>query len=210
MTKAPPPPLYKQHFIDKGDERIPLFRKLKELYQPRKGLYPGSFLHITPSFFIPDMTYVDMDRRFPGFFNNPEVMSFISRHKDYARSPEITAIHKDYTKDLGLENTSFDILFSFYAGFVSRYCSQYLRPGGYLVTNDSHGDASLAFLNPEYTLSAVVKRNGNRFSISEKNLPDYFQKKNGQAIDKEKILAKMRGGGYAQTAWAYIFRKIAN
>ena len=75
------PDLYNQYFIAKDDERKEMFELLKEKYQPAKGLYPGSFVHITPSFFIEEMVYVDSDRRMRKFFEDPDVSEFIQAHK---------------------------------------------------------------------------------------------------------------------------------
>ena len=49
------PALYGKYYVDKGDERTELFRPLKDTFSINKGIYPGSFTHITPSFFIPEM-----------------------------------------------------------------------------------------------------------------------------------------------------------
>lgn len=67
MNSIEIPDLYKKYFVDKHDERKIMFKKIKDLYQPGKGLYPGSFVHITPSFFISDMTYIDSDKRIAKF-----------------------------------------------------------------------------------------------------------------------------------------------
>lgn len=54
---------YKKYHIDQNDERWGLFSILIETYKIQKALYPGSFVHITPSFVIPSVAYIDTDRR---------------------------------------------------------------------------------------------------------------------------------------------------
>jgi len=45
--------LYEKHHINKEDERLGLFQRLKDNYTLKKVLYPGSYAHITPIFVFP-------------------------------------------------------------------------------------------------------------------------------------------------------------
>lgn len=202
------PDLYRKHFVDKQDERNGLFKKLSENFQIERGLYPGSFVHITPSFYISQMTYIDLDKRCERFFSSQKVLNFIDERKQYSGQCEIEFFKADFTKKLELKKNYYNLLLSFYAGFISQNCKQFLKKGGILVVNNSHGDAPLAYLDADFRLISVVKRNGTRFSISDKNLSDYFQLKNGKLPDKEKIISTMKGPGYKKSAYAYIFKKI--
>ena len=94
------PSLYQRFFIDKQDERKQLFMNLSQKYQPSKGLYPGSFVHITPSFFIQDMTYIDMDRRMTTFFKDKHLSSFLQANKRYTETPIVNWYNADYTESL--------------------------------------------------------------------------------------------------------------
>ena len=55
--------LYKEHFVDKEFERLELFQLLREKYGAESAIYPGSFVHLTPSFVFPVTTFVEMDKR---------------------------------------------------------------------------------------------------------------------------------------------------
>ena len=201
-----PPDLYKKYFIVKSDEREMLFAETAKLFNPEKGIYPGSFVHITPSFFIPYMTYVDSDKRISKFFNDESVLEYIKIRKEYSVEPTITAFQADFSSELQILPQSFDIMFSFYAGFISRDCKKYLKNGAVLVCNNSHGDSSLAYADPDYTFIGAVKRSGNHFKISTDNLDSYFIKKDGSPIDTEKVLKRMSGENFTKKAYAYIFR----
>lgn len=207
MKENPVPVLYQKHFVEKQDERKQLFMKLAQKYHPAKGLYPGSFVHITPSFYIHDMTYVDMDARLPGFFRDEQLQRFLEQQKQYPETPLAAWYQADFTKPLPLEAETYDMLFSFYAGFISRQCKTYLKPNGILVCNNSHGDASLAAVDPDYTLRGVIRRNGDAFSLSEQQLQEFFQKKDGSPIDTERVLKRMIGENFTRKAFAYIFQK---
>jgi len=206
MRDAEIPKLYKQYFVDKQDERKMLFEKIVELYNPQKGIYPGSFVHITPSFFITDMTYIDNDKRISGFFRDENVLSYIIKNKIYFNSPVVNWYQSDFSNELPCNEKYFDIMFSFYSGFISQSCKKYLKDEGIFVCNNSHGDASIAFLDKDYILIGVIKRNGIKFNITDRNLNTYFKKKDGSDLDKSKVLKKMMGEKYTKKGYAYIFK----
>jgi len=201
------PEIYKKFFVDKGDERLDMFRLLTEKFRIESGLYPGSFVHITPSLVIPHMVYVDMDKRCKPFFNSERTRAFVDKNKVYGKSATYSFHKADFSNDLPLVNVSFDILISLYAGFISKYCGKYLRKGGILLANNSHGDAPLAYLDEKFELIGVVKRSGNRFSYSEEELDSYFILKGNRPIDKVTIEKTMKGPAYIKVAYAYVFRK---
>jgi len=206
MKEIKIPKLYKKYFIDKNDERKKLFENIKDLYKPEKGIYPGSFVHISPSFYIREMTYIDSDKRISKFFKDEDVLNFIKLNKIYYENPTIKALQADFSSDLPIDEYSFDILFSFFAGFISQSCKKYLKNQGILVCNNSHGDASIAYTDGEYELIAVIKRNGNNFSITDKDLDGYFIKKDGTSIDIEKVQKKMVGENFTKKGYAYVFK----
>lgn len=200
------PQLYKTYFLDKADERRMLFQQSAEYYHPRNGIYPGSFVHITPSFYIENMTYIDSDKRIPRFFKDENLRKYIDAQKKYDEDASVEWYRADYTDTLEIEEKSFDIMFSFYAGFISQECKKYLKDGGIFVCNNSHGDASLAFIDRDYTLIGVIKRSGENFRITEDNLDSYCIKKDGSPIDGEKVRKRMIGESFSKKGYAYIFR----
>lgn len=200
------PKLYKQYFIDKQDERRMLFEIIANRFKPVKGLYPGSFTHITPSLYIQNMTYIDSDRRIARFFQDPHVKAYLEYHKTYDEALCLHGIQGNFTKSLNLPEKDYDVMFSFYSGLISQHCKQYLKEGGILVCNNSHGDSSIAFTDKDYQLIGVINRRGDKFTISEKNLEVYFQKKDGTIIDCEKVKRKLTGENFSKKAFAYIFR----
>jgi hypothetical protein len=130
----------------------------------------------------------------------------VAHHKEYAEQPDTSFLHADFTEDLDIRN-DFGLLISQYAGFVSDACSRYLRTDGILLANDSHGDASLAAISPEWTLVGVVLQTAERFSISANRLQEYFVPKRGTYVDRSLILGTRRAIPYVRTASNYIFRK---
>ena len=201
---------YKKYHADKDYTSIGLFKKLNEVYEIEKVLYPGSHVHITPSLIFPDVTYVDSFRNTYKFFEAEDVKKFVSKHKEYKSEARVQFYQQDYNKELPESENQFDLVISQYAGFVGQATKKYLKQNGLLVCNNSHGDASMVFLDPDYELVAVYNRKSDvSFSISEKNLDQYFISKKGELPTKEEIMKSMKGVGYTKFPSGYIFRKIS-
>ena len=101
------------------------------------------------------------------------------------------------------------MLISQYAGFVSQCCKKYLKPGGLLVANNSHGDASMASIDTSFEFIGVVYYSKLVYRYTTKNLDKYFiPKKKDFKITKEHLEKTMKGIGYTKTASAYLFKKL--
>jgi hypothetical protein len=201
--------LYQKHFVDKADERLGLFVLLADSFGVRSALYPGSFTHLTPAFVFPTTCFVDMDRRAARFFEDPAVLDLIGQRKIYEEQPKVRFHQADFASGFAEADGTYDLLISQYAGFVSRSCKRYLRPNGYLLVNNSHGDASMASLDADYELIAVVNRRGEKFSLTDKDLGSYFVPKKEMEITQEYLEGIKRGVGYKKSAFSYVFIKVA-
>lgn len=208
MTNAIPK-LYRQHFIDKQFERLDLFQLLADKYGIQRALYPGSFVHLTPSFVFPDVVYVDSDKRANAFFESGAGGKLVTERKLYPQVPKVTFYAADYRTGFDEPDESFDLLISQYAGFVGQACKRYLRSGGWLLANNSHGDAGVAALDEDYRLvTAVFLRNG-KHRLSETNLDAYFVPKSKKVeITRDYLISLQRGVGYTKSASAYLFQKL--
>ena len=202
------PNLYRKFFIDRDFERLDLFQLLAEKYQIQRVLYPGSFVHVTPSLIFPDVVYVDNDNSAKKFFNNSKFREYVAERKSYHQEPRITYHCADYRNGFDEEDGKFDLLVSQYAGFVGQYCKRYLKKGGLLLANNSHGDAGVAALDEQYQLIAVAHLRNRKYQISEIKLEDYFAPKTSKVkITKEYLLELQRGIGYKKVAAVYVFCK---
>ena len=203
------PDLYKKHHVDKDYTSIGLFRALAKKFKVTKVFYPGSHVHITPSLIFPNVSYADSFRNTYKFYEEKGTMEFIKKSKEYSEQPIVRYFQQDYTKPFKELEKEFDLVLSQYAGFVGQAAKPYLRKEGLLVCNNSHGDASMAGLDPDYELIAVYRRKtDDTFSISDKNLKDYLIPKNGIQPTKEQLLKSMKGIGYTKSTSGYIFKKV--
>ncbi len=194
--------LYNKNY-SKKDDLIGLFRKIKRKFNPKKVLYPGSYIHITPSFIFPDVTYVDSLKKIDKFFESEDVKKLIKKNKEYRKKERFKFYNQDYSRKLPERLGSFDLVISLFGGFIGQAVKRYLKKGGILVCNDSHGDASMANLDKDYKLIAVYSSD----DISEKNINEYFMPKKDIRITKKLLKKTMKGIKYTRSPFVYIFRK---
>jgi len=198
------PSIYKKYFLDNGNERVSLFKNLNQKYNFKKVLYPGSFVHITPSFFFPEVVYLDLDKRCKRFFSDNETIDFVNNIKVYEETPIIRFYEQSFETDIEEEHNSFDLVISQFSGFISKYCTKYLKRNGILLANDSHGDATLAFTSGEYDLVGIINDN---LEIEENDLEKYFTFNRKREIDINKVLETMKSPKYKNMMSSYIFKK---
>ena len=208
MAKSPAQ-MYREYHIGKSDERLGLFRGLVEHFGVTDALYPGSFVHVTPSFVMPRVVYVDSDRRARAFFEDPRVTELVDERREYEDRPSLGFHWADYSEPLDEPDGSFDLLISQYAGFVSRACKRYLRVGGLLVANNSHGDASMARLDEGYRLVAVYRRRSELFTFAFDELETYMVPKTGVEPTPESLEQGMRGPAFTRSVGGYVFERTA-
>lgn len=198
---------YEDYERDRGD-LSGMFSALAEAFTIGRVLYPGSYVHLTPSFIFPTVVYVDTDSRAKKFFaDRSGIETLVNKRKQYEEPPRFTFHHADYTIALNEPDESFDLLVSLYAGFVSEACKRYLRLGGWLLANNSHGDASMASIDPDYELVAAIEHRSHRYRLVYKGLDTYFLPKRDVEVTSELLRSTGRGIGYTKPASAYVFRR---
>ncbi|WP_062526401.1 hypothetical protein [Demequina rhizosphaerae] len=187
-------------------DRSSLFGAVRDAWHPTSALYPGSYLDLSPSTAIPAVTYVDTDRRAARYFADTALVEAELRGRgDAGAAAEVVFLALDYTAPLPLAEAHFDMLVSLYAGPVWEHCRQYLAPGGRLLANASHGDASLAALDPSLRLVAAVHHRDGRYHLDTADLDRYLVPKKRADAVAERIRRAGRGIAYTKSAFAYVF-----
>jgi len=197
--------MYKEY--ESKMQRSGLFKVISEEFSFRKALYPGSYIHISPSFYIPEVVYVDTDKKAIKFFKDDSYLKVVLKKKTYTDESIIRFHPINYQKPIHEEFGSFDLMISQYAGFISHYCTKFLKKGGILIANNSHGDAGVAFCSEDYMLTGVINYRNGKFTLSTKNLDQYFIPKKEVEHTKTHLLTLNRGIGYKNTASHYVFVK---
>ncbi len=199
---------YKKYYIDRDYEQVDLFRTLKNELGISNAIYPGSYIQISPSFIFPCVVYLDSDRNAVKFFQSKAPHEIVRNRKIYPEEPRIIFHGRDYTELIKEYRSTFDLLISQYAGFISGVCKPYLRRGGCLLVNNSHGDAGMASLDGEYQLIAAVHRSRGKYRLSTTALEDYFIPKKDIRVTRAMLLERKKGVGYSRTAPLYLFQKV--
>ncbi|MBW1598013.1 hypothetical protein [Streptomyces sp. JJ38] len=188
-------------------DRTTLYQSVAAHTGARRVLYPGSYLDLAPSYHWPDVTYLDADARARKAFRGPDATTLATRHKQYPAHPRIAFVPGDYTHTLAeLPTAEWDLAISLYAGPVSEHATRCLRPGGWLLANNSHADAGLAHLDPRYRLAAVLHRRSGHYRLSTDDLDRYLQPRRPPHPTREQLHATGRGTAYTHPATAYLFR----
>ncbi|MGF1665603.1 MAG: class I SAM-dependent methyltransferase [Acidimicrobiia bacterium] len=187
-------------------ERRTLFESVAGTVDANTVLYPGSYVDLTPAFIWSETTFVDVDRRANQFFaDTGGVDELLSEHG--ADGHTVRFIHGDYQDPLDLAEGSFDLLISLYAGFISEHCTRYLRVGGHLLVNSSHGDAAMASIDDRYGLRAVITSRDGGYRANSSDLDSYLVPKKDVEVTKDLLHSTGRGISYTKSPFAYLFER---
>ena len=200
---------YQKYYLDRDYEQVDLWRLLRDRFGIGKAIYPGSYIQVSPSFIFPHVVYVDADKKAIKFFKGDSLIELVSARKEYPQEPKIVFHGMDYRELISGYRSQFDLLISQYAGFISDSCKPYLRKGGYLLVNNSHGDAGMASIDPDYQLVATVHRREGKYRLSTAALGDFFVPKKDIKVTRELLLERGKGVGYTKTAPLYLFQKVS-
>jgi len=193
-----------EEYVAKTGSRLRLYRMIAESYDIKSALYPGSHIDIDPSLVIENVTYVDNFKGAIKFFKKIEIIDeFLQANKEYPQECHFNFIPEDYNSKLDVDPV--DLIISQYAGFVGQATKNYLKVGGILLCNDSHGDATLAKFDDDYELMGTVDSNNK---ISSTELDKYFILPKNKEIDLNAVMSKMKGLKYTLNPSNYIFKKI--
>ncbi len=138
-----------------NDWHLFAFRLIAQQFAPRQVLYPGSWNHVTPSLVFPYVVYIELSARIERQFQDSALRQYIHDYAEYTETPELRFHRRDYRHHLGALVNRFDLILSLSAGLISRDCQPYLTSQGYLLANNAHHDASLAYVDPTYILIGV-------------------------------------------------------
>ena len=172
---------YLSNYKGTDDPHLTALRLIKKKYNVERVLYPGSWIHLTPSLVFPYVVYVDFFAAMESIFNDSKLLKYIETHSETLDKKAIKFHKVDYREGIDEEQESFDLLISLSSGFVSKYCKPYLRKGGLLFVNNEHYDASMAYVDPNFVTNGVFTHAGKLIEDKQKT-QEYFLTKNNQAI----------------------------
>jgi len=192
-----------KNYVDKIGNRKNIYKIVKDTFDLKSAIYPGSYIDIVPSLILEEVTYIDNFKKANTFFKQKnEIVKYIEENKEYSNPSYINFIYDDYSKVSNIEMV--DLIISQYAGFVGQETKQFLKVGGILLANDSHGDATLAYLDESYQFIATIDNDIINFD----NLEKYFFLSSKRMINLSEVKEKQKGPKYINNAQNYIFKKI--
>lgn len=192
-----------KNYVDKIGNRKNIYKIVKDTFDLKSAIYPGSYIDIVPSLILEEVTYIDNFKKANTFFKQKnEIVKYIEENKEYSNPSYINFIYDDYSKVSNIEMV--DLIISQYAGFVGQETKQFLKIGGILLANDSHGDATLAYLDESYQFIATLDNDIINFD----NLEKYFFLSRKRMINLSEVSEKQKGPKYINNAQNYIFKKI--
>jgi hypothetical protein len=119
-------------------------------------------------------------------------------------TPSLYFPHVVYVDQSDAAAQFFFLLISLFAGGIARSCTQYLKPGGLLLTNNHQGDAVDAFNNGNYELITTVRFQKDTYSFSED-----IQGTNFPARKLNKYLKQVNDSvEYLENETYYVFERL--
>ena len=192
---------------------LSVFLRIQEGFDCKRVLYPGSYLHVTPSLVFPEVCYVDSLKDICKALANRALLEYIKSHKNYSEDSRIRCYQEDYYGFDSEPEVSFDLLISLNAGFISQACKRLLRSGGLLLVNDGHHDASRAYVDPNYQFLGAFEGEKLHLETSEQKLSAYFKTTKFEPLTLEMVEVKV-GRSASKTrfklaveAEAYLFQR---
>jgi len=164
-----------------NDWHLPAFHLIKKEFSSKKVLYPGSWIHVTPSLVFSHVVYVDLFSKMEKIFTDSDLLKYIEKHSEYQDKPKIEFHQSDYKAQFGEDKASFDLLISLSSGFVSQACGSYLKKSGLLFVDNEHYDASMAYVDPKFHLVGVFKT-VNEYIESQQSIHNFFETTKGHPI----------------------------
>lgn len=206
----------------RGDWHLPLFEAVAASASaaqegPLRVLYPGCHRHLTAALAFANVLFVDCDRKVADTFASAESHRFVEEFLGAPRHRWSFACANYEGPMPGAGEHCFDLLLSLSAGVVSRPCTAYVRPGGFLLASDAHSDARTAFLMPEWELVAVWDAEAKELLSDRRVLHRCFRVKGtGQPISASQVEESQRVGSKAKRSFTlelepmfFLFQKRA-
>ncbi len=126
-------PTYLRDFRESrhNHDLIAVFRAVRDLIGVQRVVYPGSYVHPTPSLVFPSVCYVDSVKGFGAAMQSEDLAPWLDAHKEYPEPVELTAIETAYNRIPSTLHAGFGLMISLNAGAISQECKPLLSPGAH-------------------------------------------------------------------------------
>ena len=77
-----------------------------------------------------------------------------------------------------------------------------------MLTNNSHGDASMAIIDRDFKIEAAIKGKPHKPRLVTDDLESYLEPKKPNDLTYEHLMNTQRGVAFRKPIWNYLFRKV--
>jgi hypothetical protein len=157
--------LYKKSYKGGGskDFHLDVFQDAHRLTNASRVLYPGCHRHLTASLVFPDVTYIDCDERVAPIYSDTVAREYVESTKLYDKDAKYRFYNYNVNDNMSNVGNDYDLLISLSAGLIVDPCSSHVAENGYVLVNDSHSDARMAFVSGEWQLMAFWDNDASKF-----------------------------------------------
>lgn len=107
---------YEKKYVAIGFERSGLFKCLSNIRIYESVAYIGSSIHICPSFYFRNVSYIDTSSLASDFFSDlRKVTEYVESRKTYSGPPYIEYYDKNYETGLDEHKQKYDLVICIYA-----------------------------------------------------------------------------------------------
>lgn len=93
-----------EKYVGEKYKRDKVLEYIVKRFEIKKAIYPGSYIHIMPSIFIPEVLYIDVDKKAKSFFESiEEINDYIKANKQYEGEFLVSFIAADYNTSMEIE-----------------------------------------------------------------------------------------------------------
>ncbi|GIM29998.1 hypothetical protein CPJCM30710_26640 [Clostridium polyendosporum] len=200
---------YNKFYTDINFDRSGLFEVVKNQYNCNTVIYPGCSIHITPCFYFQHVVFIDISKIAKEFFNHIQIiLDFVNSVKKYKQSAYIQFLDNDYTKQLPIRENNYDLLIALYAGGITQSCKNYVKPGGFILTNNHHNDAAEVLKDSSIILDALIQRKGKKYEVDKSINENLIEALKGHSTPTKNIRSSSKGIEYVDNECYYVFKKI--
>lgn len=158
-------------------------RAVREFIAVRRVIYPGNYLHQTPSLVLPRVCNVDSVKGIGAAMQPDDPGIWLDAHKEYTSSTVIMALETAYGRIPSTLFAGFGLMTSLNAGAISHEGKWMLAPGADLPSNARRHDSSRANVGVDSTLVAAFDADGI-VEDGQESLREYIVTKQGPPLPR--------------------------
>ena len=191
--------LYDKFYNSINYERSGLFEILNKEFKIKNVLYPGSSLHITPSFYFNYVIYIDNSDLSNKFFKSINaVRDIINRNKRYRTNCYFKFYFHDYMQKIDFINEKFDLIISLYSNNVIKYFKEYLKKDGIFLYSDFNKEINKIKKSNAVKIYKIIKKYSKTYKLEDYN--------NTKVKSNKNIIIKNNSIEYKDTEIYYLLK----